>query len=86
MPVIIDDGGIVDDGGVALYAYTIIINAWRSNILPVNKTPVIGRWRITTERKVYVYAELRAQWRPAVIIATASPANPGRRPFITRDP
>jgi hypothetical protein len=59
MPVIIDDRGIVDDSGVALYAYTMVVNTWRRNILPVNKTPVIGRWRITTEREVYPYAELR---------------------------
>jgi hypothetical protein len=86
VPVIIDDGGVINDGGISLYAYAIVIYPWRSNVLPVNKTPVIGRWVITTERKVYVNAELGSQRGPAIIITACAPANPCGRPFIARHP
>src|ERR1043165_9942846 len=86
MAVIIDDGRIVNDGGVTLYAIAMIVYAWRSNVLPVNKTPVVCRWIIMTERTVYTDAELGSQWRPAIIVATGSPTNPCRRPFISRYP
>jgi hypothetical protein len=84
--IIIDNGSVVDEGSIAIHSITIVIQLWGSDILPVNKTPVIAGGRIISERQVYAYAELWPQWRPAIIIAATAPANPGWRPIIARDP
>ena len=72
---IINDSGIVDDGGVVNNSdipggvYIITIDSAAGDIIARNKGPVI----IRNGTKVGVDAHTRAKRSPAIIIATASP-------------
>jgi hypothetical protein len=77
---VVDYRCLIDDRNILRPVHIVVMNLRRSNISHRNKTPAVCR------NNSYRNTHTWSQWRPAVIVAAAAPANPGRSPFVTWNP
>jgi len=82
---IMNNGGVIDNGYILLFVDIIVVDMRTGDVLLRNKGPVM-RWRVIAAAGGYADAYAGSQRRPAIILGTLPPADPGRRPFVTGDP
>jgi len=85
IPIVIVDIGVVDDGGPVVNgrAVTVVVTVHVAVVhIPVGKEgPVAGR-----QVNVDIDVDAGAHGCPSVVSTAASPADPGRCPFVTGNP
>lgn len=64
---VMNNRGIVDDGGILMFIHIIIVHVAARDILLRNETPIVGR-RVVAAVYCYIDADTRPQRRPAIIV------------------
>jgi len=82
---VVDDGGVVDNGHILLFADIVVVDMRAGHILLGNEAPVMSGGVIAATGG-HADADAGTKRRPAIIVGALPPADPGRRPFISRDP